>query len=202
MENRNIIIVLIVIIVILAAAVGILFTQSINAKEPTKIRITSNKTLYEGDNLSIKLTDLNKTPLSKQKINITIKNSKGKIVANKTVKTNSKGKAKLDLDLNKGKYIVTATYAGNENYTGNNTTQKLTIKEKVVQAKVSQSNDNRPSFYDKIKVERDPVSGGTGIDLSQLSQDEYAQYLGYSDAEEMNRETERKRQEAYARHYQ
>ena len=79
MESRNIIIVLIVIIVILAAAVGILFTQSINAKEPTKIRITGNKTLYEGDSLSVKLTDLNKTPLSKEKINITIKNSKVKL---------------------------------------------------------------------------------------------------------------------------
>ena len=101
MENKNIIILLIVIIVILAAAVGILFTQSINSKEPTKIRITSNKTLYEGDNLSIKLADLNKTPLSKEKVNITIKNSKGKIVVNKTVKTNAKGQAKVDLNLKK-----------------------------------------------------------------------------------------------------
>ena len=37
------------------------------------------------------------------------------------VKTNSKGKASLDLDLKKGKYIVNVTYVGNENYTGNNT---------------------------------------------------------------------------------
>ena len=84
MENKNIIILLIVIIVILAAAVGILFTQSINSKEPTKIRITSNKTLYEGDNLSIKLADLNKTPLSKEKVNITIKNSRTTICTHKT----------------------------------------------------------------------------------------------------------------------
>lgn len=136
MENRNIIIVLIVIIVILAAAVGILFTQSINAKEPTKIRITGNKTLYEGDSLSVKLTDLNKTPLSKEKVKITVKNSKGKIVVNKTVKTNDKGNGKLDLNLKKGKYEVDVIYGGNENYTGNNTTQKLTIKEKVIEATV------------------------------------------------------------------
>ena len=140
MENKNIIILLIVIIVILAAAVGILFTQSINSKEPTKIRITSNKTLYEGDNLSIKLADLNKTPLSKEKVNITIKNSKGKIVVNKTVKTNAKGQAKVDLNLKKGKYNVRATYDGNENYTGNSTARNLTIKEKVVQAALQSSN--------------------------------------------------------------
>ena len=202
MENKNIIIILLVIIVILAAAIGFMVLKPMHAKEPTKIKVTSNKTLYEGKDLTVKLTDLNKTPLSKQNVNITVKNDKGKVVANKTVKTDDKGNAKMDLKLKKGNYDVSVSYGGNENYTGNNTTQKLTIKEKVVQEKVSQSNDNRPSFYDKIKVERDPVSGGTGIDLSQLSQDEYAQYLGYSDAEEMNRETERKRQEAYARHYQ
>ena len=44
--------------------------------------------------MSVKLTDLNKTPLSKQNINITIKNDKGKVVVNKTVKTDDKGIAK------------------------------------------------------------------------------------------------------------
>ena len=112
------------IIVILAAAIGFMVLKPMHAKEPTKIKVDSNKTLYEGDNLSVKLTDLNKTPLSKQKVNITVKNSKGKVVANKTVKTNSKGKAKLDLNLKKGKYDVNVTYGGNENYTGNSTTQK------------------------------------------------------------------------------
>ena len=111
----------------------------VHSKEPTKINITSKNTLTEGDNLTLQLTDLNKTALSKQKVNITVKNSKGKVVLSKTVKTNSKGKAKLGLDLKKGKYNVTVSYGGNENYTGNNTTQKLTIKEKVVQAKASQS---------------------------------------------------------------
>ena len=131
MESKNIIIILIVIIVILAAAIGFMVLKPMHAKEPTKIKVTSNKTLYEGDDVSVMLTDLNKTPLSKQKVNITVKNSKGKVVANKTVKTNDKGKAKLDLNLKKGKYDVTVSYDGNENYTGNNTTQKLTIKEKV-----------------------------------------------------------------------
>ena len=78
-------------------------------------------------------------------MNITITNSKGKVVVDDVVKTDSKGKAKLDLDLKKGKYNVTVSYGGNENYTGNNTTQKLTINEEVVEtASVSStsSNDN------------------------------------------------------------
>ena len=81
-------------------------------------------------------------------VNITITNSKGKVVVDDVVKTNSKGKAKLDLDLKKGKYNVTVTYGGNENYTGNNTTQKLTIKEKVVEAESTSSSSSSSSNYD------------------------------------------------------
>ena len=136
MENKNLIIMLVVIIIVLAAAIGFMALNPMHAKEPTKIKITSNKTLDEGDSLSVKLTDLNKTPVSKEKVKITVKNSNGKIVVNKTVKTNDKGNGKLDLNLKKGKYEVDVIYGGNENYTGNNTTQKLTIKEKVVEATV------------------------------------------------------------------
>ena len=140
MENKNLIIILVVIIIVLAAAIGFMALKPMHAKEPTKIKVTSNKTLYEGKDLTVKLTDLNKTPLSKQKVNITIKNDKGKVVANKTVKTDDKGKCKNGFDLKKGNYDVTVSYGGNENYTGNNTTQKLTIKEKkVVEATVEQS---------------------------------------------------------------
>ena len=148
MESKNIIIILLVIIVILAAAIGFTVLNPMHAKEPTKIKVTSNKTLSEGGDLSVKLTDLNKTPLSKQNVNITVKDSKGKVVANKTVKTNDKGNAKMDLNLKKGKYDVSVTYGGNENYTGNNTTQKLTIKEKVAQAQPTSSQSSSGNRYD------------------------------------------------------
>ncbi|WP_346661716.1 hypothetical protein [uncultured Methanobrevibacter sp.] len=145
MENKNIIIILIVIIIILAAAIGFTMFNPTHTKQPTKINITSKNTLTEGNNLSLQLTDLNKTALSKQKVNITVKNSKGKVVLNKTVKTNFKGKANLGLDLKKGKYNVTVSYSGNENYTGNNTTQELIIKEKVVEAQQTSSSSNSGS---------------------------------------------------------
>lgn len=142
MEQKNIIIMLVAIIVVLAAVIGFMVLNPMHAKEPTKIKIISNKTLYEGDDLSVKLTDLNKTPLSKEKVNITVKNSKGKVVANKTVKTNGKGNAKLDLDLKKGKYNVTVVYDGNDNFTGSNATQKLTIKEEVKETVSEPSSSN------------------------------------------------------------
>lgn len=145
MENKKLIILLVAVVVVLAAIFGVMMLQSANAKEPTKVKITSDKSQYEGGKLSVQLTDLNKTPISKENLNVTITDKKGKVVVNETVKTNSKGNAKLDLDLKKGKYTVNVTYGGNENYTGNNDTQKLTIKEEVKQAVVQQSTQSSSS---------------------------------------------------------
>ena len=147
MENKNIIIILVAVVVVLAVVAGVMFMQSGNAKEPTKVKITSDKEQYEGGKLKVQLTDLNKTALSKQKVNVIVKNKKGKAVVNKTVKTNSKGNANLDLDLKKGEYKVNVTYKGNENYTGNNTTQKLKIKEEVVEVAPSVSSTSYDENY-------------------------------------------------------
>ena len=182
MENKNIIIILVVIIVILAAVIGFMVLKPMHAKEPTKIKVTSNKTLTEGQDMSVKLTDLNKTPLSKQKVNITIKDSKGKVVANKTVKTDDKGNAKMDLKLNKGKYDVVVNYDGNENYTGNNTTQKLTIKEKVVQAKASQSgsSSSQNSQREEYKITPDGWNPGEH-EIGRRSIGNGLERVGYDD---------------------
>ena len=155
MENKNIIIILVVIIVILAAAIGFAMFNPMHAKEPTKIKITSDKEQYEGGELSVQLTDLNKTPISKEVVNITITNSKGKVVVDQVVKTDSKGKAKLDLDLKKGKYKVNATYEGNENYTGNKTIQKLTIKEEVVEVEQSSQSQSSSSSFPQSSLDPD-----------------------------------------------
>ena len=179
MENKKIIIVLIVIIVILTVAIGFTMFNPTHTKQPTKINITSKNTLNEGDNLTLQLTDLNKTALSKQKVNVTVKDSKGKVVLNKTVKTNSKGKAKLDLDLNKGKYNVTVSYSGNENYTGNNTTQKLTIKEEVVEAEPvsssSGSSNNDPGAFYSLQSHKTYYTGDI---VQEPGGNSYVRHLG------------------------
>lgn len=183
MENKNIIIILLVIVVILAAAIGFVLMSSTSAKEPTKLKITSDKEQYEGGELSILLTDLNKTPISKQIVNVTVTNSKGKTVVDDVVKTNSKGKAKLDLDLKKGKYKVVVTYGGNENYTGNNTTQKLTIKEEVVEtASVSSTNSNNDEWpeYDSLGVSKEQAMRAEQIGGQDVKYDsESGMYVQY-----------------------
>ena len=165
MENKNIIIILIAIIVVLAVVAGVMFMQPA-AKEPTKVKITSDKSQYEGGKVTIQLTDLNKTAISKEKVNITITNKKGKVVINETIKTNSKGKAKLDLDLKKGNYTVNVTYGGNENYTGNNTTQKLTIKEEIKQTVSIQYSSSSTEYNGR------DLSGGSGESVVVESVDE------------------------------
>ena len=149
MENKNLIIVVLIIIVILAAAIGITVLHPFDTKQPSKLKITSNKTLNEGSALTFKLTDLNKTPISEEIVNITVTDSKGKVVFDNVVKTDSKGKAKVDLDLKKGKYNVTVSFGGNNNYTSSNDTQKLTVKEKNVESEpASQSNQAQSSSND------------------------------------------------------
>ena len=178
MENKKIIIVLIVIIVILTAAIGFTMFNPTHTKQPTKINITSKNTLNEGDNLTLQLTDLNKTALSKQKVNVTVKNSKGKVVLNKTVKTNDKGKAKLDPELKKGKYNVTVSYGGNENYTANNTTQKLTVKEKVVEAQLTSSSSDSSSSDPGAYYSRQSLKTYYTGDIVQEPGGGYMRHLG------------------------
>ena len=156
MDYNKIIIVLVIIVVILAAAIGVMFLTSANAKEPTNIKITSSSEQNEGGNLSVILTDLNGTPISNESLNISITNSNGIPVMGKSVKTDSKGEINLNLDLKKGEYKVNVTYKGNQKYAGINTTQKLTIKEAVTNT-VSSSSTSSSS-----------QSSGTPYDINNL----------------------------------
>lgn len=159
MDDKNIIIVLLVIIiVILSVVVGMLFMPSLNAQKDSKIVIEGNSTLNAGDDLVVNLTDLNKTPIGNVVVDIVIVDKDGEVVVNESLKTNSKGNAKLNLDLDGGNYSVNATFTGNDNFTGNSTFKKITIKEVVVEEPVTQqdttsdsdrsyssSSDNRPA---------------------------------------------------------
>ena len=145
MENKNIIIILLVIIVILASIIGIMFLNTLNAKEPTKLKITNNKTLTEDDSLSIKLTDLNGTPIVNQTINVSIMDKDG-TVDYKSVVTNEKGKANLKLNKDPGKYSVNCTYEGNDNYTNSSAFKKIEIKEVEEPISYPQTSYNSGSY--------------------------------------------------------
>ena len=60
------------------------------------------------------------------------------------------------MDLKKGKYVVNVTYGGNENYTGNNTTQKLTIKEEIKQTVSTSYTSSQSSKPPRTEYTGDP----------------------------------------------
>ena len=151
---------LLVIIAILAVAIGAAFLPNADAKEPCKIKITSDNEQFEGGELSIKLTDLNKTALTKEIVNVTVTDKNGKVVVDNVVKTDSNGEGKLDLKLNEGKYVVDVSYGGNENYSGNNTTQKLTITEEAAEPEVSQPSNSDSSSQDSQREEYQTTPDG------------------------------------------
>ena len=178
MEYKNIIIILLIIIIILLAGLGAILLNQTHAKEPTKIKITSDKEQFEGGELSVILTDLNETAISNQTVNITITDSEGKAVKENAVKTDSKGEVKLILDLKKGDYNVNITYGGNEKYAKNNTTQKQTIKEAVTTTASSSSSQSSSTPYD---INNLPPSNDPYPETKRYQVDQYHVRQEYAD---------------------
>lgn len=145
MDNKKIIIILSIILVIMIALGFVLFGSNFT-KQDSKINITSNSSLYDGDNVTIHLTDLNGTPIANQIVNVIFVNASG-VVKNQTLTTDSNGDASLQLNgLAVGNYTVKVNYNGNENFSACNATQDLGIKEKP---SVSSSNSGSGGlFYD------------------------------------------------------
>ena len=178
MENKNIIIaVLVIIVVILAVALASMLMPSLNAKQDSKIVITSNNTLHEGDKLTVKLTDLNKTPIKDEKVNVTLTDQNGKVLVNKSIKTDLKGKASMKLDLDPGKYNVNLTFGGNDNFTACNASKKITIEEMVQQQTVEQA-----QVQESTSSSGDSSSGGDDlrpeVDSTGITR-EQADYYGW-----------------------
>lgn len=168
MENKAIIAILLLVIVILVVGLCAMLFSPFHGPEGSVISIESNNVLYSGDDLSVLLTSINKTPISNEFVNVIICDSSGKLVANETVKTDFKGSAKLELDIESGKYDVDVSFGGNENYTANKTSQKLEIKEvetqEVSNAQYSSASSSSSS------------SSGPAVDSSGITREEAEEY--------------------------
>lgn len=126
MENKNIIIILIVVIVIqLAAVFGFMALQSDNS---TAIEINQTNLTVDDNLFSVNVIDSKGNPLSEVMINLSIEDENGKVIIDEEVPLVHEGMAGFDFDLKKGKYIVKASFEGDENYSGSNTTYNLDIK--------------------------------------------------------------------------
>lgn len=133
MEKTNKIIIVVLVIIIIALLVGIFATMYGPSKEASKIAIKCNSTIDEGDSIRIVLTDLNKTPISNQSINVSI-TDKNNASDYQSVVTNAKGVATLKINKGEGNYVINCTYGGNDNYTGNTTAKKIKVEKREVVA--------------------------------------------------------------------
>lgn len=129
MDNK-VIMALVIILVIMGLA-GLFVLNPTHVKTDTRVIVTSNSTLHDGDSFSIRLTDLNNTPIANQIVNITIIDANGD-ENHQVVTTDVNGCGSLQLNgLATTNYTVKVSFGGNDNFTSCNTTQKLQMKEKV-----------------------------------------------------------------------
>lgn len=150
MKDNKIIIALLLIIIALLVAFGVMIINPANAKIDTKLTVTSNTTLHDGDSFSFVLTDLNGTPIANETVNITIIDANGGKNPQQ-VTTDEMGNGILQLKgLTLGVYTFNISYGGNDNYSSCNLTQNLEIKEVVKETtkSVSSSPYNTKPVYD------------------------------------------------------
>lgn len=175
MENKNIIAILIIIIIILVVALAAVALPSLNSKEATKLTITSNNTLYEGENLSVNLTTINGTPIVGEKVNVTVINEDGSKDFMNAV-TDENGTAQVKLDKREGNYTVNCTYGGNENYSGNSTQQELNVIKEVVEQVSSQSSSSSAASSSSSKSSQSDYR--PAVDSGGITREE-ADYWGW-----------------------
>lgn len=139
METRNLIIICIASILIVGICAGAYIYINLTAAGPTVLIDNNNgNSIYKGDNYSVLLVDENGTGIPNKTVELNFTNSKNK-TKTFNVTTNSKGKAKIDLNLSKGKYKVIGTFYGDDDYKSSNFTKKIKIKVKKAKKTSSSS---------------------------------------------------------------
>ena len=126
MENKHIIIILVIIIVVLSAILGGMMLQSNDKSTTIEIKQT-NRTV--DDNLfSVNVIDSRGNTLSDVMVNLSIEDAEGKVIIDEEVPLGIDDVAGFDFDFEKGKYIVKASFDGNENYSGSSATYNLDVE--------------------------------------------------------------------------
>ena len=127
MNNKKMIIIAGIIVAIAVVAAFMLFSSGEDAGY-SKIDILGNGSVPENGTLNVKLENGQNIALKDKNVTIVIKNSKGKVVFNKTAKTYVNGVANVKLtNLGAGEYDVNATFGGDENYTSSSVSEKIKI---------------------------------------------------------------------------
>lgn len=139
MNIKNIILVIAIILVV-AGTFMFLMAHQAHPKQDTKIMMTSADNITEGDNITVKLTDVNNTPLTNQNLNISIVGGSGGSVL-KSLNTDGNGEVTIETDNSTtGSCALVVKYGGNDEFDGCNFTDNLVINKKVVKVKTNLTN--------------------------------------------------------------
>lgn len=153
MNAKLIIIVFIVIVIVLfACLVGptIIDLQNVK-KQDSQLVMTSNNTLYEEGNFTVKLMDASGSPIADGKLSISIFNESNS--SDYSLETDSNGEAILKLDKPIGKYTINCTFIGNDVFKPTNLIQRIEIMDdfkEAVHVLFNQTNatSNNTIYYD------------------------------------------------------
>ncbi len=111
-------------------------------KPGTDLNITSNSTLNNGDDFTVKLTDDNGNGIANKTIQISLSNNSKK-VNELNITTDENGVASFGINANTGNYSVKCVFSGDGEYGSSNIAQDISITNTVVL--LNQSTDEASS---------------------------------------------------------
>lgn len=146
MLDKRVTILSIIVIILISMLVILCFGSNFSSifKQETDLTITSNSTLNNGDNFTVKLTDSDGELIANKTICISLTDDEGN-VNNLNVTTNEKGIASFGINANSGNYSVKCVFLGDDNYDSSNVTHKVSIVNRVVS--LDSSSDGQSQTY-------------------------------------------------------
>ena len=139
-DNKIIIILLCVIIAVLVIGV-VVFSQV--TKEDSNLSIADKK-LTVGDSLVVKLTDSKGKTIANQTVKVKLTDEDGTVI-DEDITTNAKGSAKFKME-EKGKYSVECKFDGNGQYASSSTAGNISVKK----ATTKEVSEEKTSNYNSV----------------------------------------------------
>lgn len=146
MLDKRVTILSIIVIILISMLVILCFGSNFSSifKQETDLTITSNSTLNNGDNFTVKLTDSDGELIANKTICISLTDDEGN-VNNLNVTTNEKGIASFGINANSENYSAKCVFLGDDNYDSSNVTHKVSIVNRVVS--LDSSSDGQSQTY-------------------------------------------------------
>lgn len=150
--NKKLLIILGFIVVIVLVLCVAASSHIIESQEKTNLKIISNSTLFNGDDITVKLTNESGEGIANKTVNLTLIKNGEKI--NLVNTTDSEGLATFDINVTSGNYSVECDFKGDDYYKESNVTSNVTILDMPVKAesKNLRYNDDDHLSCDELKA--------------------------------------------------